>query len=136
MIDQESTDPSALLVADNNITSSTHLLSQTLSPVGVEVLNNLRDINEKSEQTSTTLPYGIVRVKHKSIQTILDSIDRVSILFGVQYMFISDGNNENGSQSDERTVLMYFQPITSTKPAICDSKFEDLSKNLQVRFGK
>lgn len=128
MKDQEPADPLAMSVVENSINSS-------LSPDSAETLSQQpSDISEQYEQSSATLPYSIVRVKHKSIRTILESIDRLSILFGVQYMFISDGCDEIGPQCDEQTVLMYFQPITSTKPALSDNKIEDLSRTLQVRF--
>lgn len=129
MKDQEPTEPLAVSMADNAIASSA-----PLSVATVETLNNLCDIDEPNEHTSALLPYSIVRVKHKSIRTILESIDRVSILFGVQYMFISDECDEIAMQSDEQTVLMYFQPIMSTKAALSDNKIEDLSRNLQVRI--
>lgn len=136
MKNQDSTEPSAKPVADNTITPFTTSSKSSLSPAAVETLNNLCNINEQNEYERSTaaFPYSIVRVKHKSIRTILKSIDRVSILFGVQYMFISDGCDEIDSQSDDQTALMYFQPIASAKPALSDNKIDDLSKNLQVSF--
>lgn len=128
MKDQEPADPLAISVVEKSMNLS-------LSPGTFETFGQQpSDINEQYEQSSASLPYSIVRVKHKSIRTILRSIDRVSILFGVQYMFMSDGCDEIGSQSDEQTVLMYFQPIKPTQAALSDNKIEDLSKTLQVRF--
>lgn len=125
-------EPSAITVAVNTNTSSTTSSKSSAT----ETLSNLFDTNEQneSEESGASLPYSIVRVRHKSIRTILKSIDRVSVLFGVQYMFISDGCDEIDSQSDEQTVFMYFQPIAAAKAALSVNKIEDLSKNLQVIF--
>lgn len=132
MKDQEPGESLAIPVADH--TNSTSKSSSSSSPAAVETPSNVCESSEPNELSNASLPYSIVRVKHKSIRTILGSIDRVSILFGVQYMFISDGYDESGCQNDEQTVFMYFQPIKPSKTALSDNKIEDLSKSLQVRF--
>lgn len=131
MKDQELTEPFTVSVADSTIALSTTSKSSSTASAA-DAFNDLCDNHDQSEHTTASLPYSIVCVKYKSVRTILESIDRVSVLFGVQYMFISDGCDDVGQPAEEQTVYMYFQPILSTKTALSDNKIENLSRNLQV----
>lgn len=95
----------------------------------ITLANSTGDVNSTGNEQISLQQNIVIRVKQKYINIVLRNVDRISMLFGVQFTYSDDECNNDIHLADEKVIAMYFQQYKTI-----GNDTSDLNCSLQVNL--